>query len=218
MSVTMTVRLESGLKQRLERLSEATQRSKSFLPPKPFGTLSTLTSGRFRRSRKRSPRPTGVNSPATKSLARCSASGESVQVSWLARALRNLDDEAEFVAQDNPAAAQALVQRVHGAIGHLKANPALGRPGRIHGQGNWSCPVPATSSHTVSDLSPTALRSCASFTPHDVRRTAGNTALRTQYLAPEASNPGALFGEGVAGNDAAAVDQCQFVALPRRLR
>ena len=31
MSVTMTVRLESGLKQRLERLSEATQRSKSFL-------------------------------------------------------------------------------------------------------------------------------------------------------------------------------------------
>ena len=31
MSVTMTVRLESGLKLRLERLSEATQRSKSFL-------------------------------------------------------------------------------------------------------------------------------------------------------------------------------------------
>lgn len=56
-----------------------------------------------------------------------------MQVSWLARALRNLDDEAEFVAQDNPAAAQALVQRVHDAIGHLKANPALGRPGRIHG-------------------------------------------------------------------------------------
>ena len=68
-----------------------------------------------------------------KPLARYSTSGESVQVSWLARALRNLDDEAEFVAQENPAAARALVQRVHDAIGHLKANPALGRPGRIHG-------------------------------------------------------------------------------------
>ena len=31
MSVTVTVRLESALKRRLERLSEATQRSKSFL-------------------------------------------------------------------------------------------------------------------------------------------------------------------------------------------
>ena len=31
MSVTVTVRLEPGLKQRLERLSEATQQSKSFL-------------------------------------------------------------------------------------------------------------------------------------------------------------------------------------------
>lgn len=31
MSVTVTVRLESGLKKRLERLSEATKRSKSFL-------------------------------------------------------------------------------------------------------------------------------------------------------------------------------------------
>lgn len=56
-----------------------------------------------------------------------------MQVKWLSEALRNLDQEAEFVAQDNPAAARALVQRVHEAISHLKANPALGRPGRIHG-------------------------------------------------------------------------------------
>ena len=66
-------------------------------------------------------------------LAKYSANGESVRVSWLAKALRNLDEEAEFVAQDNPVAAQALVQRIHEAIGNLKANPALGRPGRIRG-------------------------------------------------------------------------------------
>ena len=56
-----------------------------------------------------------------------------MQVRWLAAALRNLDDEAEFVARENPAAARALVQRIVGAVGLLGENPALGRPGRIHG-------------------------------------------------------------------------------------
>ena len=56
-----------------------------------------------------------------------------MQVRWLATALRNLDDEAEFVARENPAAARALVQRIVGAVGLLGENPALGRPGRIHG-------------------------------------------------------------------------------------
>ena len=54
-------------------------------------------------------------------------------IKWLATALRNLEEEAEFVARENPAAAQALVQRIHTAVNHLEANPQLGRPGRIHG-------------------------------------------------------------------------------------
>ena len=62
-----------------------------------------------------------------------SASGESVEVRWLAKALRNLDDEAEYVSGDNPAAAEALLQRIHEAVSRLQANPAMGRPGRIHG-------------------------------------------------------------------------------------
>ena len=62
-----------------------------------------------------------------------SASGESVQVSWLAQALRNLDDEAEYISGENPAAAEALVKRIHAAVGQLQSNPAMGRPGRIHG-------------------------------------------------------------------------------------
>lgn len=56
-----------------------------------------------------------------------------MQVRWLATALRNMDDEAEYVARENPAAAQALVQRISHAVGLLRESPALGRPGRIHG-------------------------------------------------------------------------------------
>ena len=56
-----------------------------------------------------------------------------MRIKWLATALRNLEEEAEFVARENPAAAQALVQHIHAAVNHLEANPQLGRPGRIHG-------------------------------------------------------------------------------------
>ena len=56
-----------------------------------------------------------------------------MQVRWLATALRNFDDEAEFIARENPTTARALVQRIAGAVGLLGENPALGRPGRIHG-------------------------------------------------------------------------------------
>ena len=64
-----------------------------------------------------------------------------MQVSWLAQALRNLDDEAEYISAENPAAAEALVTQVaealvtqvNEAVAHLQSNPAMGRPGRIHG-------------------------------------------------------------------------------------
>ena len=60
----------------------------------------------------------------------------------MAKALRNLDDEAEFIARDDPVAARAVVRRVHDAVDYLKANPALGRPGRI--QGTRELLVPGT--------------------------------------------------------------------------
>ena len=56
-----------------------------------------------------------------------------MQVRWLTTALRNLDDEAGYIARENPAAARALVQRISQAVELLIENPALGRPGRIHG-------------------------------------------------------------------------------------
>ena len=56
-----------------------------------------------------------------------------MQVRWLAKAFKILDDEAEFISRDDPTAARAVVGRIHDAVDNLKANPALGRPGRIQG-------------------------------------------------------------------------------------
>jgi toxin ParE1/3/4 len=56
-----------------------------------------------------------------------------MQVRWLRKALKNLDAEAEYIAQDDPVAAQLVVQRIADAVGLLSDNPAMGNPGRIHG-------------------------------------------------------------------------------------
>lgn len=48
-------------------------------------------------------------------------------------ALANLDEEAEHIAEDDPAAAGRVVQRIFGAVDLLEKNPALGRPGRVAG-------------------------------------------------------------------------------------
>lgn len=56
-----------------------------------------------------------------------------MQVKWLTKALQSLHDEAEFIAQDDPAAARLVVQRLYSAVDFLADNPALGHSGRIHG-------------------------------------------------------------------------------------
>jgi len=50
---------------------------------------------------------------------------------WLHTALRNLDAEASFIAEEDPAAARLVVQLVLAAVAMLAAQPALGRPGRV---------------------------------------------------------------------------------------
>jgi toxin ParE1/3/4 len=54
-----------------------------------------------------------------------------VRVRWLREALRNLDAEARFIAQDDPAAARLVVERVLTAVATLASRPGLGRPGRV---------------------------------------------------------------------------------------
>ncbi len=56
-----------------------------------------------------------------------------MQIKWLRKALKNLDDEAEYIAQEDPQAARLVVHRVVQAVSLLSDNPALGYPGRVPG-------------------------------------------------------------------------------------
>ena len=56
-----------------------------------------------------------------------------MRVRWLRRALKNLDDEAEYIARDDPAAAARTVQRIAIAVDQLATHPASGRIGRVPG-------------------------------------------------------------------------------------
>lgn len=56
-----------------------------------------------------------------------------MRVKWLRTALRNLDDEASYIATDDPAAARLVVKRVLDALALLAEQAGLGRPGRVPG-------------------------------------------------------------------------------------
>ncbi len=53
------------------------------------------------------------------------------KIRWLRTALKNLDAEADYIAQDNPQAAADLVKRVLDSVDVLAKHPATGRPGRV---------------------------------------------------------------------------------------
>lgn len=56
-----------------------------------------------------------------------------MRVRWLRKALRNLDEEATYIATDDAGAARLVVQRVLDAVAQLAEQPGLGRPGRVPG-------------------------------------------------------------------------------------
>ncbi len=56
-----------------------------------------------------------------------------MRVRWLRTALRNLDDEATYIAADNPKAAAMVVERVLTSVAILQEQPGIGRPGRVPG-------------------------------------------------------------------------------------
>lgn len=56
-----------------------------------------------------------------------------MRVRWLRKALRNLDEEATYIATDDAGAARLVVQRVLDAVAQLTEQPGLGRPGRVPG-------------------------------------------------------------------------------------
>jgi toxin ParE1/3/4 len=56
-----------------------------------------------------------------------------MQVKWLRRALANLDEEAEYIAQDNPRIAAEFVVHLRKSAAMLADHPHIGRPGRVPG-------------------------------------------------------------------------------------
>jgi toxin ParE1/3/4 len=56
-----------------------------------------------------------------------------VRVRWLRAALKNLDEEAEYIARDDPRAAARIVERIATTVERLATHPASGRPGRVPG-------------------------------------------------------------------------------------
>ena len=56
-----------------------------------------------------------------------------MRVKWLREAVLSLDQEAAYIAVDDPAAARLAVKRVLDAVAQLKEQPDLGRPGRVPG-------------------------------------------------------------------------------------
>ncbi|HLK06035.1 MAG TPA: type II toxin-antitoxin system RelE/ParE family toxin [Candidatus Acidoferrum sp.] len=56
-----------------------------------------------------------------------------MRVRWLRRALANLEEEAQYIAADNPAAASKTVATIFAAVDRLAHHPAMGRIGRVPG-------------------------------------------------------------------------------------
>ena len=56
-----------------------------------------------------------------------------MRLRWLRQALRNLDDEAAYIASRDAQTAGLVVQRVMQAVAQLAEQPELGRPGRVPG-------------------------------------------------------------------------------------
>jgi toxin ParE1/3/4 len=52
---------------------------------------------------------------------------------WLDGALADLDEIEAYIARDNPAAAQTVLDRIHKRVSELRDQPRIGRPGRITG-------------------------------------------------------------------------------------
>jgi len=56
-----------------------------------------------------------------------------MQIKWTRKALINLDNAVEYIARENPVAAQNAAQKIWDASQLLTNHPGIGRPGRVAG-------------------------------------------------------------------------------------
>ncbi|MDX8379369.1 MAG: type II toxin-antitoxin system RelE/ParE family toxin [Gallionella sp.] len=60
-------------------------------------------------------------------------SGNAMRVRWLQKAIKNLDAEADYIAQENSKAAAEMFMYVKNKVDALSEFSSAGRPGRISG-------------------------------------------------------------------------------------
>lgn len=53
-------------------------------------------------------------------------------VEWLDESIQDLKALRQYIAQDNPMAADRIAKRLVEAVNLLSYHPAMGRPGRVH--------------------------------------------------------------------------------------
>lgn len=68
------------------------------------------------------------------------AAGARVRVEWLEKALKNLEDEASFIALENPKAADDFSDAIFASVDKLVRFPAMGREGRVKNTREWAVP------------------------------------------------------------------------------
>ncbi len=56
-----------------------------------------------------------------------------MQIRWLKGVLRNLEQAVEYIAQEDPRAAQSVARAIYETVQSLKKYPQLGKPWRIEG-------------------------------------------------------------------------------------
>ena len=56
-----------------------------------------------------------------------------MRIRWLDLAVDDLEEIADYIAQDNPKAANRMVARLWSSVQNLSNNPEAGRPGRVFG-------------------------------------------------------------------------------------
>jgi toxin ParE1/3/4 len=56
-----------------------------------------------------------------------------MRVRWLQKAIKNLDAEADYIAQESPKAAAEMFEYVKNKVDSLSEFPSTGRPGRVPG-------------------------------------------------------------------------------------
>jgi toxin ParE1/3/4 len=56
-----------------------------------------------------------------------------MKIVWTVRSLQDVETIADFIGQDDPAAADRLVRRMESQVSGLAHNPGIGRRGRVEG-------------------------------------------------------------------------------------